>query len=122
MQRKSKHKEITDPNKSSKCPVVKSGYLDTANQSNNNETQEENKSKKYPVVESGYLDTTKQSNNNGAQEEKKNNFSIYKIILCFFIVCIIAIVVYGQSSPEAFELFTILLIFLAMLFLWIIKK
>ena len=122
MQRKSKHNEISDSDKSLEYPVVKCGYLETAKQSNNTEIQDENKPLKCPVVERGYLDTTKQSNNTGTQEEKKDNLYHEIICLCLFVVFVLAITGHVQSSPGAFGLFIILFIFLAILFFRINKK
>ena len=94
MQRKSKHKEISDINKSSECPVVERGYLDTKDQSENTETQEEKKDSLYhKIIWSGV-----------------------------FVIFVLAIAGHVQFSPGAFGLFFILIIFLAMLFLRIIKK
>lgn len=120
MQRKSKHKEINDSNKSVKYPAVKCGYLDTEKQSKNTEIQEDNEPLKCPLVERGYLDKTKQSNNTGTQEEK-NSYN-YMIMLCVFVIFILAITGHVQYSPGAFGLSFILLIFLAILFFRINKK
>ena len=126
MQRKSKHNEINDPDKSSEYPVVKRGYLDRKKQSTNTEIQDEindpRKPLNCPVVERGYLDTIDQSENTETQEEKKNITYNYKIILSAFAISVLAVIVFRESIPGAFGLFFILIIFLAMLFLRIIKK
>ena len=47
MQRKPKHNEISDLDKSLEYPVVERAYLDKTQQSNNTGTQEENKNTPY---------------------------------------------------------------------------
>jgi hypothetical protein len=126
MQRKSKHNEISDQNKSLEYPVVKQGYLDTKKQSKNTEIQEEindpRKPFKCPVVERGYLDTIDQSENTETQEEKKDSLYHKIIWSCVFVIFVLAIIVFRESIQEAFGLFFILIIFLAILFYRIIKK
>ena len=120
MQRKSKHKEISDLDKSSECPVVKRGYLDTEKQSNNTEMQDEinnlTEPFKCPVVERGYFDTIDQSENTETQEEKK--VSLFRKILwsCVFVFFILGIVVGAIVNPKDFG-FHILLPLLVILFL-----
>ena len=120
MQRKSKHNEISDLDKSSEYPVVKRGYLDTKKQSNNTKIQEEINGPREPlncpVVERGYLDTIDQSENTETQEEKKHTTYNYKIMLSAFAVSVLAIIVFRESIQGAFGLFFILIIFLAILF------
>ena len=126
MRRKSRHKEISDLDKSSEYPVVKRGYLDTKKQSNNTEVQEEINDPrgplKYPLVERGYLDTIDQSENTETQEEKKDSLYHQIIWSCVFVVFVLAIAGHAQLSPGAFGLSFILIIFLAILFFRIIKK
>jgi hypothetical protein len=126
MQRKSKHKEISDLDKSSEYPVVKRGYLDTKKQSNNTEILEEVNNPtepfKCPVVERGYLDTIDQSENTETQEEKKDSLYHKIIWSCVFVIFILAIAGHAQFSPGAFGLFIILIIFLAILFCRIKNK
>ena len=96
MQRKSKHNEISDPDKSLEYPVVKRGYLDRKKQSTNTEIQEEINNLrgplKYPVVERGYLDTTDQSENTETQEDRKD--SLFRLIIwsCVFVIFILGTV------------------------------
>jgi hypothetical protein len=120
MQRKSKHSEISDPDKSLEYPVVKRGYLDTKKQSSNTEIQEEinnlTEPFKCPVVEREYLDTIDQSENTETQEEKKDSLYHKIIWSCVFVIFVLA-AGHVQFSSGAFGLFIILIIFLAMLFL-----
>ena len=120
MQRKSKHKEISDPDKSSEYPVVKRGYLDTKKQSNNTEVQEEINDPrgplKYPLVERGYLDTIDQSENTEIQEEKKDSLFRKIIWSCVFVIFILGIVGGAIVNPKDFG-FHILLPLLVILFL-----